>query len=207
MRLCSSHWLEAEIVIMIIIKTLFQEATSSFDRSIFHEGPKQKKNAEFNHWLLLMLLVLVYDAELVSFPDLTMYRYGKGGTLPLYQTKTTTQAAKAKAMRPAPGNNLGLFRQFEISPHMMFASVIFRICILNVTYIGITYLMTYRSFNDSQLEEVCCCGNFGGTLQDNRIIIETYPKPSLHLTSSFSLKVTSREIQCRVTWRTVEIVV
>ena len=63
-----------------------------------------------------MLQVLLYDAELVnlvlliSFPDLTMDRYGKGGTLPLYQTKTTKQAAKANAMRPAPVINLKLSR-------------------------------------------------------------------------------------------------
>ena len=105
-----------------------------------------------------------------------MDRYGKGGTLPLYQTKTPKKASKAKAMKPAPVINLGLSRQFEISPHMMFASLIFWICILTGTYIGITYLIMYRSFNDAQLEEVGCCGNFGGSLQDNRKIIETYPK-------------------------------
>ena len=59
---------------------------------------------------------------------------------------------------------------------MMFASLIFWICILTGTYIDITYLIVYRCFNDAQLEEVVCCANFGGSLQDNRKVIETYPK-------------------------------
>ena len=44
---------------------------------------------------------------------------------------------------------------------MMFASLNFWLCILTGTYIGITYLIMYTSFNDAQLEEVGCCYNCG----------------------------------------------
>lgn len=101
-----------------------------------------------------------------------MDRYGKGGTLPLYSAGSGKPANK----KHPPVMSLGLSRQFEISGYMMLASLIFWLCIFYGLYTGFGYLMMYRSFDDNKLEEVGCCSNFGGTLQDNRNFIETYAK-------------------------------
>lgn len=101
-----------------------------------------------------------------------MDRYGKGGALPLYSSGTSKPDA-----RPRPHvMSLGLSKQFEISGYMMLASLIFWMCIGYAGFTGFKYLMLYRSFDDASLEEVGCCANFGGTLQDNRNFIETYAK-------------------------------
>lgn len=102
-----------------------------------------------------------------------MDRYGKGSTLPLYSTGPSKPETGGK--RP-PVVSLGLSRQFDIPGYMMLASLIFWICIGILVYTGFQYLAMYHSFNDASLEEVGCCSNFGGTLQDNRNFIETYSK-------------------------------
>ncbi|KAL4221033.1 hypothetical protein ACF0H5_019295 [Mactra antiquata] len=101
-----------------------------------------------------------------------MDRYNKGGkdVLPLYQPK----AMMRKSPNHFPG--VGLAEQFQISGYMMIASGIFWMCMIYFGIRGIQYGLMYRSFDDSNLEEIGCCTSFGGTLQDGLNFMETYDK-------------------------------
>lgn len=91
-----------------------------------------------------------------------MARNKKGPSLPTYQ--------------PRLSPNQGLAEQFQISGYMMLASFIFWIIMIYLGFRVFGYAMLYRSLEDSDLEAVGCCANFGGTLQDNLNFLETYNK-------------------------------
>lgn len=101
-----------------------------------------------------------------------MDRYGKGSTLPLYGTGPSQKPAQ---FRPSLAN-FGLAQSMQISGWMVLASCIFWMCVIYSSFRGVQYALMYRSLNDADLDQIGCCSNFGGTLQDNRNFIEKYPK-------------------------------
>ena len=96
-----------------------------------------------------------------------MDRYGKGSSIPLYSSGPSRPQAPQKFV------GLGLRSQFEISGYMILASFIFWICIGIFAFKGFQYAKLYHSLNDSDLDQLDCCKNFGGTMEDNLNFIET----------------------------------
>lgn len=100
-----------------------------------------------------------------------MDRYGKGGgTLPLYQAGGPAGKPKAASM------GLGLSQHMQISPYMVVASCVFWLVMLLLAIRGVQYAILYNAINDSDLDKIACCNNFGGDIENNRKIIEAYPK-------------------------------
>ncbi|KAH3827209.1 uncharacterized protein LOC127881861 [Dreissena polymorpha] len=99
-----------------------------------------------------------------------MDRYGKGGALPLYQ-------ASGPAGNPKAGTlGLGLSKHMQISPYMVVASCVFWLCMLLLAVRGAQYALLYSAIDDSDLDKIACCNNFGGDIEINRKTIESYPK-------------------------------
>ncbi|WAR15205.1 hypothetical protein MAR_005310 [Mya arenaria] len=103
-----------------------------------------------------------------------MDRYGKGSTLPLYGTGSSS--GQTGPSKPSIVSNLGLSQHLQISGYMVLASCLFWVFMIYFGFRGAQYGLLYMSLDDADLDEIGCCANFGGTLQDNRNFIEKYPK-------------------------------